>query len=145
MAGSYDFEEQERIASIQHWWEDNAKFVYAAVAAFILSIGGWKGWQYWSATQTADAAAMSAELLRARGDAKKSADLASALIDKHPGTFFASEAALRVCDRAARILASYGYATDYDVERYLRDVRFTLIGGGTSEILMTHIARGMLK
>lgn len=58
---------------------------------------------------------------------------------------FASEAALRVCDRAARILASYGYATDYDVERYLRDVRFTLIGGGTSEILMTHIARGMLK
>ena len=94
MAGSYDFEEQERIAAIQHWWEDNAKFVYAAVAAFILSIGGWKGWQYWSATQTADAAAMSAELLRARGDAKKSADLAAALIDKHPGTFFASEAAL---------------------------------------------------
>ena len=58
---------------------------------------------------------------------------------------FASEAALRVCDHAARVLASYGYATDYDVERYLRDVRFTLIGGGTSEILMTNIARGMLR
>lgn len=54
---------------------------------------------------------------------------------------FASEAALRVCDRAARILASYGYATDYDVERYLRDVRFTLIGGGTSEILKLIIAK----
>jgi predicted negative regulator of RcsB-dependent stress response len=94
MAGSYDFEEQERIASIQHWWEDNAKFVYAAIAAFVLSIAGWKGWQYWSATQTADAAAMAAELIRSRGDAKKSADIASALIDKHPRTFFASEAAL---------------------------------------------------
>ncbi len=58
---------------------------------------------------------------------------------------FASEAAVRVCDRAARVLASYGYATDDDVERYLRDVRFTLIGGGTSEILMTNIARGMLR
>lgn len=58
---------------------------------------------------------------------------------------FSSEAALRICDRAARILASYGFATDYDVERYLRDVRFTLIGGGTSEILRVNIARGLGK
>jgi predicted negative regulator of RcsB-dependent stress response len=94
MAGSYDFEEQERIAAIQHWWDDNAKFVYTAVAAFVLSIGGWKGWQYWSTVQAADAAAMVGELNRVRGDPKKTADLAQAVIDKHPGTFFASEAAL---------------------------------------------------
>jgi butyryl-CoA dehydrogenase len=56
---------------------------------------------------------------------------------------FASEAALDICDRAARVLASYGYARDFAVERYLRDVRFTLIGGGTSEILRVHIARGL--
>jgi len=56
---------------------------------------------------------------------------------------FASEAALRVCDHAARVLASYGYAAEYPVERYLRDVRFTLIGGGTSEILRGAIARGL--
>lgn len=56
---------------------------------------------------------------------------------------FASEAAYRVCEKATRILASYGYATDYPVERYLRDVRFTLIGGGTSEILRLNIARGL--
>jgi len=54
---------------------------------------------------------------------------------------FASESALRVCDDAARILASYGYSTDYPVERYLRDVRFTLIGGGTPEILKIAIAK----
>jgi butyryl-CoA dehydrogenase len=54
---------------------------------------------------------------------------------------FASEAAHRVCDRAARVLASYGFADDYPVERYLRDVRFTLIGGGTSEILKLVIAK----
>jgi len=56
---------------------------------------------------------------------------------------FASEAAYRVCERASRVLASYGFATDYPVERYLRDVRFTLIGGGTSEILRVNIARGL--
>ncbi|MHC5010619.1 MAG: acyl-CoA dehydrogenase family protein, partial [Planctomycetota bacterium] len=56
---------------------------------------------------------------------------------------FASEAALSTCDKAARILASYGFAKDYAIERYLRDVRFTLIGGGTSEILKVNIARGL--
>ena len=58
---------------------------------------------------------------------------------------FASEAAVDVCDRAARVMASYGYASEYPVERYLRDVRFTLIGGGTSEILKVNIARGLTR
>ncbi|HRD85679.1 MAG TPA: acyl-CoA dehydrogenase family protein, partial [Rubrivivax sp.] len=53
----------------------------------------------------------------------------------------ATETAAMVCDQAARILASYGYAMDYPVQRYLRDVRFTLIGGGTSEILKLVIAK----
>ena len=55
----------------------------------------------------------------------------------------ASEAAWQTCEKAARVLASYGFATDYPIERYLRDVRFTLIGGGTSEILKLNIARGL--
>jgi butyryl-CoA dehydrogenase len=54
---------------------------------------------------------------------------------------FASECAARVADQAARVLASYGYAMEYPVQRYLRDVRFTLIGGGTSEILKLIIAK----
>lgn len=94
MAGSYDFEEQEQLAALQHWWEDNARFVYAAVAALVLSVGGWKGWQYWSQVQSEDAAAMVAELPKLRGDAKKTGDIAQAIIDKHPRSFFASEAAL---------------------------------------------------
>jgi butyryl-CoA dehydrogenase len=56
---------------------------------------------------------------------------------------FASEAAVRICDRAARVFASYGFAADFPVQRYLRDVRFTLIGGGTSEILRVNIAKGL--
>jgi butyryl-CoA dehydrogenase len=56
---------------------------------------------------------------------------------------FASETAASICDQAARILASYGYAMDYAVQRHLRDVRFTLIGGGTSEILKLVIAKGL--
>ncbi len=54
---------------------------------------------------------------------------------------FATETAATICDKAARVLASYGYAMDYPVQRYLRDVRFTLIGGGTSEMLKLIIAK----
>lgn len=54
---------------------------------------------------------------------------------------FASETAATICDKAARVLASYGYAMEYPVQRYLRDVRFLLIGGGTSEILKLIVAK----
>ncbi|MDP6755456.1 MAG: acyl-CoA dehydrogenase family protein, partial [Candidatus Marinimicrobia bacterium] len=41
----------------------------------------------------------------------------------------------------SRIFASYGYAMEYPMQRYLRDARFTLIGGGTSEILGINIGK----
>jgi len=56
---------------------------------------------------------------------------------------FATERALDICDKAARIFASYGYAMEYPIQRYLRDIRFTMIGGGTSEILKLLIAKEM--
>ena len=58
---------------------------------------------------------------------------------------FASEKAAEICDKAARIYASYGYAMEYPIQRYLRDVRFLLIGGGTSDILKITIARDMSR
>jgi alkylation response protein AidB-like acyl-CoA dehydrogenase len=53
----------------------------------------------------------------------------------------ASETAATICDKAARVFASYGFAMEYPVQRYLRDVRFLLIGGGTSEMLKLIIAK----
>ncbi len=55
----------------------------------------------------------------------------------------ASEMAVRVADEATRIFASYSLATEYPVQRYLRDSRFLLFGGGTSEILRMIIARDL--
>jgi alkylation response protein AidB-like acyl-CoA dehydrogenase len=54
---------------------------------------------------------------------------------------FASEAAVRITDEAARVFASYGLAMEYPVQRYFRDARFLLPGGGTSEILRLVIGR----
>ena len=53
----------------------------------------------------------------------------------------ASEMAVKVTDEAARIFASYGLAMEYPVQRYFRDARFLLPGGGTSEILRLVIGR----
>jgi alkylation response protein AidB-like acyl-CoA dehydrogenase len=55
----------------------------------------------------------------------------------------ASEMAVRVTDEAARIFASYGLAMEYPAQRYFRDARFLLPGGGTSEILRVVIARDL--
>lgn len=54
---------------------------------------------------------------------------------------YASECANSICDQASRIMASYGYAMEYPMQRYLRDARFTLIGGGTNELLKLNIAK----
>ena len=56
---------------------------------------------------------------------------------------FASETAVRITDEAARIFASYGLAMEYPVQRYFRDARFLLPGGGTSEILRVIIGRNL--
>ena len=56
---------------------------------------------------------------------------------------FASEMAVQVTDEAARIFASYGLAMEYPVQRYFRDARFLLPGGGTSEILRVIIGRDL--
>ena len=102
MAGSYDFEEQERIAELKAWWEDNRLFVLGAVVAAIVAFAGYRGWVYWNARQAEDAAAMYkpvAEAAKAK-DAKRIPEVAQAVIAKHPGSYYASEAALVIAKNA---------------------------------------------
>jgi len=49
---------------------------------------------------------------------------------------FATEVANQLADQATRIFGSYGFAMEYDAQRYFRDARFLLDGAGTSEILL---------
>ncbi len=55
--------------------------------------------------------------------------------------YFVSEVACRAADEATRIFGAYSYSMEYPVQRFYRDTRFLLFGGGTSEILQTIIAR----
>jgi alkylation response protein AidB-like acyl-CoA dehydrogenase len=56
------------------------------------------------------------------------------LVEKH------TEAGIRATDAALQALGGYGYAREYMVEKYRRDVRITSIYEGTSEIQQSIIA-----
>jgi butyryl-CoA dehydrogenase len=56
---------------------------------------------------------------------------------------FATEMANKAADECTRIFGSYGFAMEYEAQRYFRDARFLLYGGGTSEILRGIIAKEM--
>ncbi|UCE34795.1 MAG: acyl-CoA dehydrogenase family protein [Deltaproteobacteria bacterium] len=48
--------------------------------------------------------------------------------------FFCSEVAKKVALEGVQILGGYGYAMEYDAQRYVRDVLVLPIGGGTTQI-----------
>ncbi len=58
---------------------------------------------------------------------------------------FANEMAVWVCDQAIQLHGAYGYTTDYEVERYYRDVRGWSMGGGTTQVCLNRIAHEILK
>jgi predicted negative regulator of RcsB-dependent stress response len=102
MSGSYDFEEQERIAELRAWWEDNRWFVIAAITAAILAFGGYRGYVWWQVKAHEDAANAYTPVSDAliANDAKKADEAAKALIEKHPRSFYASDAALMLAKDA---------------------------------------------
>ncbi len=55
--------------------------------------------------------------------------------------YFATEGACKAGDEVTRIFGAYAYSMEYAAQRYYRDNRFLLYGGGTHEILQPNIAR----
>ncbi len=57
---------------------------------------------------------------------------------------FATDVAFQVCNDALQLHGGYGYIKEYEIERYLRDVRVHQILEGTNEIMRLIIARRLL-
>jgi alkylation response protein AidB-like acyl-CoA dehydrogenase len=72
-----------------------------------------------------------------RGDAD--ATLACAMAKR-----LATDVAFQVCNDALQLHGGYGYIKDFEIERYLRDVRVHQILEGTNEIMRLIIARRLL-
>ena len=69
----------------------------------------------------------------------------SCLNEASMAKYFTVESACEATDHAMRIFGGYGYSMEYAVQRYYRDNRFLLYGGGTHEVLQTTIAREILS
>jgi alkylation response protein AidB-like acyl-CoA dehydrogenase len=58
---------------------------------------------------------------------------------------FASEAAVNNSLEAMRLHGAYGYAKEFNIERYYRDAPLLAIGEGTNELQKLIIARQLVK
>jgi acyl-CoA dehydrogenase len=56
---------------------------------------------------------------------------------------YTAEAYKSVSDLGLQILGGYGYCMEYPMQRFFRDARLAVIGGGTSEIQRNIIATGL--
>jgi len=54
--------------------------------------------------------------------------------------YYAAESAVHIANEAMKILGSYGYSSEYPVERYLRDAKSFQVVEGTSNIQKMIIA-----
>ncbi|QGS25461.1 acyl-CoA dehydrogenase [Gordonia bronchialis] len=59
--------------------------------------------------------------------------------------YLCSEYCAEVTQASFRIHGGYGYSTEYEIERLMREAPFLLIGEGTSEIQKQIISRGLLR
>jgi alkylation response protein AidB-like acyl-CoA dehydrogenase len=57
----------------------------------------------------------------------------------------ASEYCVEVTQDAFRVHGGYGYSTEYEIERLMREAPFLIIGEGTAEIQKMIISRGLLR
>ena len=97
---AYDLEEQERIDALKDWWTKWGIWVYAAVGAFLIGVLAVQGWRYYQKSQGEQAEMLFKSLQKtaqegaAAKETKKLSEAASAIAEKFPGTFYASEAQL---------------------------------------------------
>jgi alkylation response protein AidB-like acyl-CoA dehydrogenase len=59
--------------------------------------------------------------------------------------YFATEMCMYAVDEGMRIFGGNAFSTEYPIQRYWRDARFLLYGGGTHEVLCNVLGRAFLK
>lgn len=58
---------------------------------------------------------------------------------------FATDVGFEICNEALQLHGGYGYISEYEIERFVRDVRVHQILEGTNEIMRMIISRNILK
>lgn len=93
---AYDHEEQEQLATLKAWWGKYGNLVSWLVAAVLVAYAAWSGWNYYQRSQTAKAAALYEEIVKAaeQKDRAKITRASSDLKDRFGDTAYAQMASL---------------------------------------------------
>jgi predicted negative regulator of RcsB-dependent stress response len=92
----YDLEEQEKLDDLKAWWEQNSKYVSAAVLVVALVVIGVQGWRWYQRTQAEQASVLYQAVSQAAkaNDISKAKEPASQIVDRFARTAYAPRAAL---------------------------------------------------
>jgi predicted negative regulator of RcsB-dependent stress response len=90
-----DLEEQEQIDELKAWWKMYGTYVVAALAAFVIGVGGWRFWEGWSSRQATEASALFDQAMQAAnaGNAKAVKELTAKIMEDQSRSAYAAPAA----------------------------------------------------
>lgn len=93
---AYDLEEQEQLAALKAWWQENGTMVVTAISAVLIAFASWQGWNYYQRNQAVQASGMYDAVQKAArgGDLKQVREAAGAILEGYPRTAYAAMAAL---------------------------------------------------
>jgi len=99
---AYDHEEQEQLDTFKAWWAQYGNLTTWVLIAVLLAFSGWSGWKYYQRDQSAKAALLYEEIVKAveAKDAAKVARAASDIKDKFSRTAYAQMGALSAAKSA---------------------------------------------
>ncbi len=92
----YDLEEQEKLSALQAWWQAYGKYVTAVVTILCMIIIAVQGWRWYTRSQAEKAAVLYNAISQAAATnaPDKAKDAGAQLLDKYPGSAYASRGAL---------------------------------------------------
>ena len=92
----YDLEEQEKLDDLKAWWEQNSKYVSAAVVVVAMVVIGVQGWRWYQRTQAEQASVLYQAVSQAvrANDLSKAKEPATQIVDRFARTAYAPRAAL---------------------------------------------------
>lgn len=104
MATHLDFEEQEQIDQIKHFWNKWGIFITSVLLVAMGGFAAWSGWQFWQQRQATQAAVLSDAVTVAiqSGDHQRIEQAFSAVKSEYPSTIQASQSALQVAQAAQK-------------------------------------------
>ena len=93
---AYDLEEQEQLAALKAWWQENGGLVMTAITLVLVALAGWQGWNYYQRNQAVQASNLYSVVQKAAGEGnlKLVNENTGAILEGYPRTAYAAMAAM---------------------------------------------------